>query len=76
MDLNKIGQKAKNITITVGDFIKNEITKIENLPDNLQWFWCDKNKITTDKGKLKTYNSSLDMSVYRGFLHYNLKKSG
>lgn len=28
MDLNKIGQKAKNITITVGDFIKNEITKI------------------------------------------------
>ena len=38
--------------------------------------FSDKNKITTDKGKLKTYDSSLDMSVYRGFLHYNLKKNG
>ena len=45
--------------------------------DNIKFITLsEKNKITTEKGKLKTYNSSYDMSVYRGFLHYNLKKIG
>ena len=54
-----------------------EFTFIYKNKDNIKFITLsEKNKITTDKGKLKTYNSSLDMSVYRGFLHYNLKKSG
>ena len=54
-----------------------EFTFIYKNKHNIKFItFSDKNKITTDKGKLKTYDSSLDMSVYRGFLHYNLKKIG
>ena len=54
-----------------------EFTFIYKTKDDIKFITLsDKNKITTEKGKLKTYNSSLDMSVYKGFLHYNLKKIG
>ena len=54
-----------------------EFTFIYKNKDNIKFItFSEKNKITTDKGKLKTYDSSLDMSVYRGFLYYNLKKIG
>ena len=54
-----------------------EFTFIYKNKDNIKFITLsDKNKITTDKGRLKTFYSSFDMSVYRGFLHYNLKKIG
>ena len=54
-----------------------EFTFIYKNKNNIKFITLsEKNKITTDKGTLKTYDSSLDMSVYRGFLHYNLKKIG
>ncbi len=54
-----------------------EFTFIYKTKDNIKFITLsEKNKITTDKDKLKTHNSSFDMSIYRGFLHYNLKKIG
>ena len=54
-----------------------EFTFIYKNKDNIKFITLsDKNKITTDKERLKTFDSSFDMSVYIGFLHYNIKKIG
>lgn len=54
-----------------------EVTFIYKTKDNIKFITLsDNNKIITDKGRLKKQDSSLDMSVYRGFLHYNFKKIG
>jgi len=54
-----------------------EFTFIYKTKDNIKFITLsDKNKIITEKAKIKTYNTSFKMIVYRGFLHYNLKKIG
>jgi hypothetical protein len=83
--INIHSEKKKQKEFNYGQIIVTNILD-ENIPeftfiyknkDNIKFITLsEKNKITTEKGKLKTYNSSYDMSVYRGFLHYNLKKIG
>ena len=83
--INVHSEKKKQKEFNYGQIIVTNILD-ENIPeftfiyktkDNIKFITLsEKNKITTEKGKLKTYNSSYDMSVYRGFLHYNLKKIG
>ncbi|MDG1690107.1 MAG: hypothetical protein P8I02_04975 [Flavobacteriales bacterium] len=78
-------ERKKQKDFNYGQIIVTDILN-ENIPeftfiyknkDNIKFITLsEKNKITTDKGKLKTYDSFLDMSVYIGFLHYNLKKIG
>ena len=54
-----------------------EFTFIYKTKDDIKFITLsEKNKITTETEKLKTYNNSFDMLVYVGFLHYNLKKIG
>jgi len=65
--------------IVTNIFDKNipEFTFIYKTKDNIKFITLsEKNKIITENAKLKTYNNSFKMSVYKGFLHYNLKKIG
>ena len=54
-----------------------EFTFIYKTKDNIKFITLsEKVKITSENDKFKNYNSFLNMSVYEGFLHYNLKKIG
>ena len=83
--INVHSEKKKQKEFNYGQIIvtnildkKNpEFTFIYKTKDNIKFITLsEKVKITSENGKFKNYNSFLNMSVYKGFLHYNLKKIG
>jgi hypothetical protein len=42
----------------------------------IYWYILKNEQIINIHTERKKQDSSLDMSVYRGFLHYNFKKNG
>ena len=83
--VNLHSEKNKQKEFSYGQIIVTNIYNV-NIPEftfiyktkkNIKLITLSENiKIITDKNKIKTSNIPFDSSVYRGFLHYKLKKIG